>query len=146
MSVEDRIQHFWVGPCGCYSDIAKPSRNPWFWKPQVDSDDFRSLFLGNDYWGRSRLEILRDLISPVFVGGDEYCRLTLVLGMPITGRMIIPLWGHSEKSCGDCPMMDPNTKGTFLDTYLTMSKEIAEERTALKKRAKNIKKLSSFHK
>ena len=126
MAPQGNPEHVWVGRCGCYSDIATPSRKPWFWTPQW-------------YWFG-----LKTLL-PISFGGDEYCRRTIVFGYTITGRMIVPLWGHSEKKCGDCPMIDQNTGGTFLDTYLIMSKELADEQEAskvLKARAKNIRSLS----
>lgn len=141
MAQERSSKHLWVGRCGCYSDIAKPSWKPWFWCPELDFDDLRSLFTGKDYWNRSRLAILRNFLRPLFFGGDEYCRKTIVIGFPITGRIIIPLWGHSEKDCGDCPMIDLNTGGTFLDTYLETSREIDAEHKTLLNRARNIRKL-----
>lgn len=141
MAQERSSEHLWVGRCGCYSDIAKPSWKPWFWRPQLDSDDLLSLFTGRDIWRRSRLGILWSFLRPVFFGGDEYCRKTIVIGLPITGRIIIPLWGHAENSCGDCPMIDLSTGGTFLDTYLLASKEMAENSEGLLNRAKNIRKL-----
>ena len=108
--VPQRIEdtHLWVGRCGCYSDIKMPSWKPWSIKPQWH------------WFGWSTL-------LPVTFGGDEYCRTTLVLGYTITGRIVIPLWSHSEASCGECPM--ETSEGTScLDEYLGLSKETRDEK------------------
>lgn len=129
MAHREDQEHVWIGRCGCYSDIAKPSRKPWFWKPQFDSEDLHALIFGRDYWERGRIHILWGLIRPVFFGGDEYCRTTLVLGFPITGRIVIPLWGHNERTCGDCPLIDSETGESVLDSYLKIWKEIDNDKT-----------------
>lgn len=114
-------EHIWVARCGCYSDIQKPSYKPWFYKPQW-------------YWFGWKT------LLPVSLGGDEWCRLTLVLGVSITGRIIIPLWGHKpDNEC--CPREEPSR----IDDYIQAYKEIEEEQAALKARAKNIKKLGKKH-
>ena len=59
----------WQAPCGCWKS-KRPGRCPWFYKPEL-------------YWGRW---------SPVWLGGDEFCRRTLVIGWNFTGQIIIPLW------------------------------------------------------
>lgn len=63
--------------CGCWQST-KPSRWPWFAKP-------------GSYITRW---------SPVWLGGDEYCRRTLVLGWGIFGLVIIPL--RECRGCEDC--------------------------------------------
>jgi len=63
--------------CGCFQST-EPKRRPWFYK--------------RGSWTSWK---------PVSIGGDEYCRWTLVLGVgPITGVMVIPLW--ECRGCDDC--------------------------------------------
>ena len=122
MDNTDKTQHLWVGPCGCYSDIQKPSWKPWFYKPQW-------------YWFGWKT------LLPVSFGGDEWCRLDLVVGFTITGRIIIPLWGHSKDTCNESPMERPEG-GSEVDHYISLVKEYDEERDAVTSRAKNIKRLT----
>ena len=63
--------------CGCWQS-AEPKRSPWFYKPQW-------------YFPRR---------PPVWLGGDEWCRRTLVLGWNVTGQIIIPL--RECRGCEDC--------------------------------------------
>jgi hypothetical protein len=63
--------------CGCWQST-EPKRRPWFAKP-------------GDYYTRW---------SPVWLGGDEYCRRTLVLGWGFLGLVIIPL--AECRGCEDC--------------------------------------------
>ena len=72
-------QDIWQSPCGCWH-VGTPRRTPWFYKPEW-------------YWGRW---------SPVWMGGDEYCRYTLVIGWNVTGQIIIPLWYCRDKDCVCC--------------------------------------------
>lgn len=116
MDTKTDSKHLWVGRCGCYSDIQKASRKPWFYKPQW-------------YWFGPRT------LLPISLGNDEWCRYDLVIGFTITGRIIIPLWGHSEKSCGECPRTEPNR----IDDYIIAIKEIKEEQAVIKARAVKIK-------
>ena len=113
-------EHLWVGRCGCYSDIQKASFKPWFYKPQW-------------YWFGWKT------LLPVSLGNDEWCRYDLVIGFTITGRIIIPLWGHSEKSCGECPRSTPNR----IDDYLIAYKEIEAEEKATRARAKAIRRIKN---
>jgi hypothetical protein len=59
----------WQAPCGCWKS-QKPGRKPWFYKP---------------VWGFYRW-------TPFWLGGDEFCRRTLVVGWDFTGQIVIPLW------------------------------------------------------
>lgn len=63
--------------CGCWQSQL-PSRRPWYYWPG-----------GWHSW------------SPISLGGDEFCRRTLVLGFGwITGVLVIPL--RECRGCGDC--------------------------------------------
>lgn len=145
MTLNNPKEHIWVGRCGCYSDIKKPSWKPWFWRPRWPENNLRAVFLGGDEYGRNRVEILWDALRPFFFGGDEYCRKTLVIGYGFTGRIIIPLVGHTEKSCGECPMERPEG-GCEIDFYLKTWQEIDAEDKMLRARAKRIKHLSKRNK
>lgn len=63
--------------CGCWQ-TSRPKNHPWYYKP----GDWTS-------W------------KPVSLGGDEWCRRTLVLGFGrITGVLVIPL--RECRGCEDC--------------------------------------------
>lgn len=63
--------------CGCWKSTA-PKRRPWYYK----RGDWCS-------W------------KPFSIGGDEWCRWTLVVGFGlITGVVVIPLW--ECRGCEDC--------------------------------------------
>lgn len=66
--------------CGCWQ-TARPSRWPWYYAP----GDWTS-------W------------KPVSLGGDEFCRRTLVFGLGwITGVLVIPL-----RECRGCEICGPH--------------------------------------
>jgi hypothetical protein len=117
MATEKSItEHLWVGACGCSSDVEKPGWKPWFYRPQW-------------YWYGWKT------LLPISLGGDEWCRRDLVLGVSITGRVIIPLPLFCQ-GCEGCPR---NT--SELDDYLNLSREIGtREKRTRKARAKRIKK------
>jgi hypothetical protein len=69
--------HFWQGQCGCWH-TTRARKTPWFYKPEFS-------------WGR---------FSPVWLGGDEWCRRTLVFGWNFTGQIVIPLW-YCRGECVD---------------------------------------------
>lgn len=117
------MEHVWVGRCGCYSDIQKASYKPWFYKPQW-------------YWYGWKT------LLPISLGNDEWCRYDLVLGTTITGRIIIPLWGHKASDCECCPREAPSR----IDDYIIAYKEIEEEQAIIRARAKNIKKARKMNK
>lgn len=52
----------------------------WFWRPSWHWHGWTSLL-------------------PVLIGHDEYARLTILLGWPVTGRMIIALWYCGNEEC-----------------------------------------------
>lgn len=70
-------------PCGC---VVEQERKPraWLYRPEW-------------YWGNWRRH---ECWSPVWLGGDEWCRRTLVIGWAFTGRLIIAL-RHCQ-GCDSC--------------------------------------------
>ena len=55
-------------------------KDVWFWKPEW-------------YWGN------RDSFLPFFLGHDEYSRRTLVVGLPVTGRIVFALGYCGDEEC-----------------------------------------------
>ena len=68
-------------PCGC-DDPGDPKPRIWFYRPTLPH-----------WYGRMAL-------SPVQLGGDEWCRRTLVIGWSFTGQIIVPL--RACKGCVGC--------------------------------------------
>jgi hypothetical protein len=78
--------------CGC-SIPAGPKGRFWFYKPCW-------YFGGWNWWVRW---------MPIWLGGDEYCRRTLVLGHNVTGQLVIALWQcRGCEDCSDSPRKRPN--------------------------------------
>ena len=69
--------------CGCWQ-TTKPTRRPWFYRPTL-------------YWYGWRT------LRPFWLGDDEWCRRTLVLGWNITGQIVIPL-----RECRGCAYCGPD--------------------------------------
>ena len=69
--------------CGCWQ-TTKPTRWPWFYPPTLYWYGWRTLRL---FW----------------LGDDEWCRRTLVLGWNITGQIVIPL-----RECRGCEGCGPD--------------------------------------
>lgn len=80
--------------CGCWQ-TSEPKRRPWYY----ERGDWLS-------W------------KPVSIGGDEYCRWTLVLGLGlVTGVLVVPLW--ECRGCEDCGpnLIDGVPRGAFNSPY-----------------------------
>lgn len=58
----------------------KPLPRVWAWAPSAFWPGWRGLV-------------------PAFVGHDEFARLTLVIGWPWTGRLVVALWGCGDPEC-----------------------------------------------
>lgn len=76
---EEVLLFIYTLPCGCRT-TERPRRSPWAYRPQLH------------WYARAWL--------PVGLGGDEWCRRTLVLGWPFTGLLIVPL--RFCRGCGHC--------------------------------------------
>jgi hypothetical protein len=85
------VQDLWSGPCGCRHTGARPDRRPWLYRPELHWFGWKTLL-------------------PAWLGGDEWCRRTLVVGWNFTGQVVIPL-----RYCRGCEHCGPEwVDGTWV--------------------------------